>query len=264
MTFTANQVFPGIYHITDPMGVCVTLLVGNDAALLVDTAYGIGDLRGFIRTLTDKPLHVILTHAHHDHMLGEGQFDRVAMFPEDKADYLTYSNLPYTARVADSAIARGLMVDKEAFIAAAHRMPEPLTEQTVDLGSLTAQIIFCPGHTQGSCMVYVEKYRLLLTGDNWNPTTWLFFPRALGLWEYTANMREKALSLPFEQALCSHRPGLYPREILDAFFAGITPEAVASASPAPIPPYTDINTCRLALPFEQEIIFDMDKAVKEK
>ena len=83
MAFTALEVLPGVFHIRDCMGVCMTLLAGRDQALLVDTGYGLEDVRSFIRTLTDKPLTVLLTHAHHDHALGAQWFEHVRLFSGD-------------------------------------------------------------------------------------------------------------------------------------------------------------------------------------
>ena len=54
MAFETNHVFPGVTHIRDAMGVCMTLLEGSQAALLVDTGYGTEDVAAFVRTLTDK------------------------------------------------------------------------------------------------------------------------------------------------------------------------------------------------------------------
>jgi hypothetical protein len=34
------------------------LLVGDEKAIVIDSGIGVGDLKGFIRTLTDKPLMV--------------------------------------------------------------------------------------------------------------------------------------------------------------------------------------------------------------
>jgi hydroxyacylglutathione hydrolase len=54
----------------------IFLLVGNENAMLIDTGIGIGDLKGFIRTLTDKPLMVCYTHNHPDHTGGAGAHEK--------------------------------------------------------------------------------------------------------------------------------------------------------------------------------------------
>ena len=53
------------------------LVTGPERAVLIDTGFGIGDLRALVETLTDKPYDVFNTHFHGDHTLGNVQFDRV-------------------------------------------------------------------------------------------------------------------------------------------------------------------------------------------
>ena len=253
-----NQVLPGVYHIQDNLGVCMTLLCGSRSAMLVDTGYGISDVSTVIRSITQLPLKVILTHGHHDHCMGVRWFDHVSMFPEDHADFATYTGEYTRRRILTSADDKGQPVADD-YLTAQLAMPETLTEQVVDLGGITAQIIHCPGHTPGSCCVYVKEHALMLTGDNWNPCTWLFFPAALGIREYLKNMR-KLLELPFSQVLCSHQPVLFSRDVPDAFFTALTEDAIANAHPVTISPYDAIHTVQADLPMNQLIVFDRDKA----
>ena len=51
--FSAVQVFPGVTHITDAMGVSFTLIEGDRKALLFDTGYGLEDVCKFVQTLTE-------------------------------------------------------------------------------------------------------------------------------------------------------------------------------------------------------------------
>ena len=54
------------------------LIVGPEKAMLIDTGFGVGDLKGLVREITgDMPLIVVNTHAHFDHAYGNFQFDRV-------------------------------------------------------------------------------------------------------------------------------------------------------------------------------------------
>lgn len=79
-----------IFHIYEPGNVYTTLIIGEEKALLIDTGYGFGDLAGFVRTLTDKPLEVVLTHGHTDHCGGNSQFPIVYMNMMDVPTYLWY------------------------------------------------------------------------------------------------------------------------------------------------------------------------------
>lgn len=59
------------------------LLVGSEKAMLIDTGMGVGDIRGAIEMITDKPLIVVLTHGHIDHTGNAVQFPEVWMHPAD-------------------------------------------------------------------------------------------------------------------------------------------------------------------------------------
>lgn len=258
MSFESHEVLPHVFHIKDCMGVCMTLLVGESSALLVDTGYGVEDVQAYVRTITALPLTVIITHGHHDHALGARWFDHTLMFQQDQADFLTYTGADMRKRVYQQAKDKGLPVD-ESFLTDAMPMPLPLSEQTVDLGGMRVQVIHCPGHTPGSAVVYLPDAQLLLTADDWNPCTWLFFPAALGAQAYRANVR-KLQALPFTYVLCSHQPRLYQRAMLDDFLNGLTDDALRAAVPVSIPPYEDIDTRQASLPHDQIFVFDQAKA----
>ena len=72
----------GIWHLcfNVDQGCCTAwmhLVEGEEKALLIDTGYGIGNLKGLVQKLTDKPLLVANTHFHGDHSAGNGQFEEV-------------------------------------------------------------------------------------------------------------------------------------------------------------------------------------------
>ena len=57
----------------------IYLLEGEEKALLLDTGYGIGNLRAFVEKLTDKPILVANTHYHPDHSAGNGEWEEVLL-----------------------------------------------------------------------------------------------------------------------------------------------------------------------------------------
>jgi glyoxylase-like metal-dependent hydrolase (beta-lactamase superfamily II) len=63
----------------DGMGdVWMYLTIGPEKAFLVDTGFGIGDLKGLCNEITGgMPLIVVNTHCHYDHAYGNCQFDKV-------------------------------------------------------------------------------------------------------------------------------------------------------------------------------------------
>lgn len=258
MAFETNTVFPGVTHIRDAMGVCMTLLEGSQAALLVDTGYGTEDVAAFIRTLTDKPLTVLLTHNHHDHALGARWFARTLMFQEDMAEWNVFTGESKRRAVLQQAVAKGLPVSESDFLAGECRMPLPASKGVFDLGGITAAVIPCPGHTPGSCVVYVPELKLLLTGDDWNLCTWLFFDAALPVRQYRENVR-KLLDLDFEHVLCAHQLACYPREKLQTFVSGLTDAVLDAAKPVTIAGYDHIDTRQADVAEGQILVFDWKK-----
>jgi len=223
--FAFREVLPGVFHIRDALGVYMTLLTGERGALLVDTGYGTEDAAAFVRTLTPHAPQVLLTHAHHDHALGAMWFEKTMMFEQDFPCFDTYTGAEKRRQIAARTQSAAVAAD---YMDRPIPLPVKADEGTIDLGGMTAQIRHCPGHTPGSAVVYVPERKLLLTGDDWNPCTWLFFPEALAAEEYRRNVRA-LLDWPFESVLCSHREALYPRQEMEAFILGLTDETLMAA-----------------------------------
>ncbi|MBQ8094413.1 MAG: MBL fold metallo-hydrolase [Clostridia bacterium] len=243
-----------VVQITDGRGVNLTLVMGMRSALLIDTGYGLEPIRPVLDSLTTLPVQIVLTHAHHDHALGCMQFENVLAFPEEQAVYEHYTCRERRLKVLSAA---GLQAESyEAYLNSQMPPLSTLEEDRFDLGEIHVQTVKVPGHTPGSAMFLVEEERLLITGDNWNPETWLFFPEALPLHIYKQNMNT-VMSLPFDKVLCSHHRGVYPRCVLDDFLSHIRSDA--SYSRMPFPDLPQIEAMRMVLPEDQVIVFDREK-----
>ena len=82
-----------VFHINDGSGAFVTLVEGKNRALLVDTSWGIKDLRSLVEKLISVPYTVVNTHGHPDHCYGNFQFDEV-LVPEKDVDVYARILLP--------------------------------------------------------------------------------------------------------------------------------------------------------------------------
>ena len=225
----------------------------------MDAGYGLTDTAAFVRSIADLPVTLWLTHGHHDHAAGARWFEEARLHPAEADIYRTYAGQPWIRRVLLHGRESGIPVDEAAFLAAKMPAPVLLPGETLDLGGLTARIIPCPGHTPGSVVVYVPERELLLTGDDWNPCTWLFFPEALPVRDYRSNMRE-LLALPFRHLICPHRDELYPRAMLEAFLDGLTDAAIETALPVDTGDPYGVRTREVSLPEGQVLVFDAGKA----
>ncbi|MBQ2953308.1 MAG: MBL fold metallo-hydrolase [Clostridia bacterium] len=259
MSFELNRVCDGVTHIRDCMGVCMTLIEGEKAAVLVDTGYGVEDVASFVATLTDKPITVLLTHNHHDHALGARWFDKTVMLPEDMAEWPVFTGAARRRVVLGQAQAKGLAVTEAAFLDGECRQPYAIHGGDLDLGGMTARVIPCPGHTPGSCVVYVPERKLLLTGDDWNPCTWLFFEAALPVMQYRTNVCALQ-ALPFTHVLCSHQLDLYPRAKFDDFIFNLTDDVLRAAAHVKIGGYEHIDTRQANVTDGQILVFDWARA----
>lgn len=226
--YSAKEMLPGVFHIFDSLGVHLTLLVGEKRALLFDAGYGAHDLPAFIRTLTSLPYEVVLSHVHHDHALGAIHFERVYLHRNDWDLLPTYTGAFQRQRVVERA---GLTAaHNEAFLNAPFPAVEDMPETAFDLGGMTAQPLFAPGHTPGSVALLVKERGLLLLGDCWNPQTWVFFPEALPVRQY-AKTFHSLMSKPFTHALAPHTDTLLTRDFLLKYDKGLNEKGFASAKP---------------------------------
>ncbi len=263
MAFRTAEYLPGVYHIEDALGVCMTLLTGSKQALLVDTGYGFEDVGALVRDLTDRPLTVLLTHGHHDHALGAGWFEDVRLHPLDMPVYEKYTGEEQRRKVIANARGKGIVIQEDEYLR--RKLPEPrsLLPCDIDLGDMRARIVHLPGHTPGSCAVFVPERSLMLTGDNWNPCTWLFFQEALPVGKYRRSLHAM-LGHPFRHVLCPHSFLLTERDMVRDFAQGLTDEALESAVPADTGKAQGVRTAEARLPHGQILVFDVDKYEREK
>ncbi len=265
MSFELNRVAPGVTHIRDAMGVCMTLIEGERSALLVDTGYGTEDLSALMKELIgNKPLEVFLTHHHHDHVLGVRTLVGIpdcepTMLDADAPAFAKYTSRARRETVLAQARAKGLEVDEERFLNDVIEQPAAAHPGDIGLGGLTARIIECPTHTPGSAAVLIVERKILLTGDCWNPCTWVFFDEAPGVQEYRRNVR-LLQAHDFDHVLCSHQHGLYPRSKFDDFVDRLTDDVLRAAHPVTIGGCESIDTRQADVIDEQILVFDWNKA----
>ena len=81
--FECQTITEHVKRILLPGDVFAYLAEGKEKAVLIDTGCGLGDLRSYVKSLTDKPITVLLTHGHLDHAPGAVQFEKVYMSPLD-------------------------------------------------------------------------------------------------------------------------------------------------------------------------------------
>lgn len=160
----------------------VFLLIGAERALLIDCGMGIGDLRGAVEMLTDKPVTVALSHGHVDHTGNAWQFEEVWLHPADQG-----VNIPESLEWRRGDVVHIAHRQKDC-IGAPYTMfhlypydinedlreptePMPVVRdlrdgQQFDLGGGRVVTAYeCPGHTAGEMVFLDSQTRTLIAGD---------------------------------------------------------------------------------------------------
>lgn len=208
--YSKHQINDHIWQFKDPMGVLTTLIIGTNKAMLVDTAYGISDLKELVSSITDKELIVVATHGHMDHTGGNYLFDKVYIHKDDVELCIKHNSLPWRKRNIQSANNLNLLnedFDVESYLKKDQGNLVLLEEnQTFYLGDITATIIPMPGHTTGSIGILLNEDRILITSDAACPFVWLFLEESTTVTTYV-NMLKKVLTLPYDYILLGHGKG---------------------------------------------------------
>ena len=165
----------------------IFLLVGTEKAMVIDCGMGIGDLRGAIEMITDKPLIVVISHGHIDHTANARQFDEIWINPKDAGAPIPQSlerrrfDTERIARRQKSCIgAPYTMFNLYPYdINVDLRDPAPDEKMPVihdltdgmqfDLGGGRIVTAYdCPGHTEGEMVFLDEMTGSLFAGDALN------------------------------------------------------------------------------------------------
>lgn len=194
----------GIIRIETPFDVYMYLVVGQERAALIDTGYGVGDLKAFVRSVTKLPLVVLCSHGHVDHASGSAQFDEVYLSRKDWDLERKHTQAEERMRIAEAL--SGGRPRKEDMIP---QRDEPYLDledgEVFELGGLTIETISCPGHTQGCMCFLIKELHLLFLGDACNSNTFLFFPEASRVQDYLESLnRLNRRANEFDHAIFFH------------------------------------------------------------
>ena len=171
-----TELKPWLHLMDEDHGATGYVVEGDDKVCVIDTMFGFNDIKSFVRSFTDKPIIVINTHGHGDHILGNAYFDEAYMNPKD-------------LELAD------LFIKSPEAIAEFEKhgvsMPpfKPVKEGNVfDLGGKTLEVFELPGHTAGSIVILLKEERILFAGDAINHHLWMMLDGCSSIGDYVQNL----------------------------------------------------------------------------
>jgi hydroxyacylglutathione hydrolase len=183
--FTREQITPAVSRIRGAGNVCMYFVEGSRHGALIDTGYGVGDLKGYIESITDKPYDVLITHGHLDHAGGAGQFGRVYMNYADRALFREHCKVETRKNALRSTCPE--LFDE--FIPRYESDFIPLDDgQNFDLGGINVEAIQIPGHTQGIMVFLDVEERVAMFGDACGVGVLLMLPESSSVSEYRKSL----------------------------------------------------------------------------
>jgi glyoxylase-like metal-dependent hydrolase (beta-lactamase superfamily II) len=194
------------------------LLEGNDKAALVDTLIGVGNLKAFCRELTDKPITVINTHGHVDHVGGNFDFEQCFIAPEDITLLYTQDDrrkVYVEAGMRKAGRHTTLLDDDFSKIKPIKTLPLN-NGWTIDLGNRRLEAVAVPGHTHGSTVIIDQLTRIAFTGDACSNNTLLYLPHSTSVKTYQQSLlklKEKQTS--FDVLWGGHCPKPLDKIVVD-------------------------------------------------
>jgi len=183
--FEVYEVDAGIWAIYEPyqwQEVISYLIVGSKTALLFDTGNGIGNIKAIVDQLTNKPIVVLNSHTHFDHIGGNHLFDNI----QSVSTAFTMAN--------SKGLKSDMITGEASAMALCKKLPEGVTQENhhiepfaitkqvkdgdiIDLGDRKIEILHIPGHTDDSIVLLDREAGFMWTGDSfYEGPIWLYFP----------------------------------------------------------------------------------------
>jgi len=188
-----RQVARGVWRVAEPGHVNSWLVEGSERAALVDSGLGLFSIREVCERLTDKPVEVVNTHSHFDHIGGDHEFEQVAIHeagvaqlaretdPAMLTEYLLSIQGMHEGSVELAEMDRGQF----AFLVTPDELVRSLPEDfdgewrigpveatralhdgdRFDLGDRSLRVIRTQGHSPDGICLLLEDAGVLFTGD---------------------------------------------------------------------------------------------------
>jgi len=215
------------------------LLIGEERACLIDTMNGYNDLSKVVKDLTDKPVVVVNTHGHPDHIYGNPYFDKAYMNEKDYELASIFIHDPYFVEILEQE--GGKMPPFENI----------QNGDVIDLGDKKLIVYETPGHTPGGVVLLCPEERVLFTGDSINHHLWMQLEECGSIVDYIQVLENvRFLENEADYILHGHAQGFDDISLISSLIDGLK-EIVAGKNEEDTPyHYFDGNAHAVYHPFK--------------
>ncbi|MHA2132114.1 MAG: MBL fold metallo-hydrolase [Promethearchaeota archaeon] len=139
------------------------LILGSHSALLIDTGCGLFPLKPIINDLVkEKPLLVINTHGHFDHVGANYEFDEIIIHNEESKSISIPTDISFLKDSSKEITKR--FEETKYTLLPANNIKTVEDNEIIELGEVSLRVIHTPGHSNGSISLLSNKGELF-TGD---------------------------------------------------------------------------------------------------
>lgn len=172
--FTTKEIHKNVWAIAEfkhEEEVISYLVVGEEEALLIDTGMGIHNIYDEIRIITNKPIEVLNTHCHFDHIGNNYSFKKISIFDHSWSKSISkngVSNGEFNEYISPSSFFNGIPkgFDHNKYFIKPFEVTNLLKDgDIIELKPFSFKVIHTPGHSPDSICLYEESLGWLFSGD---------------------------------------------------------------------------------------------------
>jgi glyoxylase-like metal-dependent hydrolase (beta-lactamase superfamily II) len=194
--FYVDEALTGVFLVGEPQHVSSWLVEGSERAVLLDTGLGVAPVRPVVEARTERPVSVVNTHYHFDHIGGNAEFDEIvihelgaSLIEAEVPGEVLRSYAAYAGRQLE-ALETCWPLDKEFFwLLSAGSTPRPFPAgfdpsgwtipgsratgtiaegDRIDLGDRELTVLHTPGHSPDMISLLDERAGILFAADGFN------------------------------------------------------------------------------------------------